>query len=253
MKRSFAAIAVGVVSAVVMLSTVACAPAQSALQRAQEMKSERLDSSAAWEAAFVDPSMGAKEDSYTFNGANYSIESETVSEYGGGASEWIKSVIVRNLTVAGERLYSYENTQSYTGAQTEPVQSVLHESYYMADETRYKRYFVNSDGAWEMTTVSSLGIDLIATTQHTGRLTDYKDAYEEFTWSDEQQGYCKEVEITGFLGTPLTATLTLKFQSGRLAAMLISHSKAVSGTAQASVTVGVVITYGGRSVKLPTV
>ena len=73
-------------------------------------------------------------------------------------------------------------------------------------------------------------------------------------------GYYLPVTIKGLLDVTVNATLTLKFRDGKSAAMLISDAAVDPDAATdgllltdiaASVQVGVIVTYGGRTVSLP--
>lgn len=249
MKRAIAVLVTGVLSATMIAGFAACAPDKSVAERAEEMVSERVGSRAGWEAAFSDPTQGAGDRSYTFHNANYSIESETRMSASNAAA-----VITRELVVADEKAHSYQRTEMYVNNMEEAISSVVRDVYYAADVSRYQYYSQDDDGNWTMTTASGLDISLIETTAQTGSLTEYADEYDQFTWSDEKRGYCKSVALTGVLGTPVTATLTVKLQGGRVAAMIISDAVAADGSnTSATISVHVVITYGGQSVTLPSV
>lgn len=249
MKKAVAAVAACMMSAAMIASFAACAPEKSALERAQEMSSERLGSREEWEAAFADPTQGAEGNSYTFNNANYRIESEM------RASASNASVVVeRDLVVGEEKVYLYQQTDMYIGDSEEVAQSLTQEDYYAADASRYEHYYRDDDGVWAMTTVSSIDLALLYTSTHTDELTEYADDYDAFVWNDEKQGYCRTVSLTGLLDTTVTATLTLKFQGGKIAAIMISDSSAAEGAALSStVEVGVIISYNGQKVSLPVV
>lgn len=249
MKRAIAVFAAGVLSAAMIASLAACAPEKSVAERAEEMVSERVGSRAGWEAAFSDPTQGAGDHSYTFHNANYCIESETRMSANNAAA-----VIARELVVAEEKVHCYQRTEKYINNMEEAASSIVRDVYYAADVSRYQYYSQGEDGSWMKSTLSRLDISLIETTAQTGSLTEYADEYDQFIWSDEKQGYCKSVSLTGVLGTPVTATLTLKLQGGRVAAMIISDAVPADGAnASATISVSVVITYGGQSVTLPSV
>lgn len=254
MKRAIAVFAAGVLSAAMIASLAACAPEKSVAERAEEMVSERVGSRAGWEAAFSDPTQGAGDHSYTFHNANYCIESETRMSANNAAA-----VIARELVVAEEKVHCYQRTEKYINNMEEAASSIVRDVYYAADVSRYQYYYQGEDGDWTMETISDLGdvdqgVSLLATSAYTGSLTEYADEYDQFIWSDEKQGYCKSVSLTGVLGTPVTATLTLKLQGGRIAAMIISDAVPTeSDNASVSISVSVMITYGGQSVTLPSV
>ena len=254
MKRAIAVFAAGVLSAAMIASLAACAEEPNDVaDNAEDMVSERVGSRADWEAAFSDPTQGAGDRSYTFHNANYSIESEVRSSDGDAAR-----VVVYEMVVADEKVHRYQRSEMY-------INDALHldpnvtDNYYVADVSRYQYYYQGEDGDWTMETISDLGdvdqgVSLLATSAYTGSLTEYADEYDQFIWSDEKQGYCKSVSLTGVLGTPVTATLTLKLQGGRIAAMIISDAVPTeSDNASVSISVSVMITYGGQSVTLPSV
>ena len=168
------------------------------------------------------------------------------------------------LVVAGEKAYDYDRTELSSEDAEQSGSATVYENYYAADETRYEHYYKDSAGNWTMSTISSLGISLIETSAYTGSLVEYADEYDQFTWSDERQGYCKSVSFasSALLGVTVNATLTLKFREGKIAAMIISDAAVAAdqdmsglllGDVAASVEAGVVITYGGQSVTLPEV
>lgn len=265
MKKVFAALAAGVMASAMALSLAACAePEKSVVERAEEMASERIGSREAWEAAFADPTLGATDTSYTFNNANYSIESESIStiggNLGGGSRLNISSRVTRELTVAGDKLHFAQRTEMSGDTSEDSTQINGKEEYYALDESRYEYYYKDANGAWKMETRSKLGISLIETSAYTGTLTSYADSYEMFTWSDARMGYYLPVTIKGLLDVAVNATLTLKFREGKIAAMLISDAAVDPDAATdgllltdiaASVQVGVIVTYGGRTVSLP--
>lgn len=250
MKRAIAVFAAGVLSAAMIASLAACAEEPNDVaDNAEDMVSERVGSRADWEAAFSDPTQGAGDRSYTFHNANYCIESETRMSANNAAA-----VIARELVVAEEKVHCYQRTEMYINNMEEAASSIVRDVYYAADVSRYQYYSQGEDGSWMKSTLSRLDISLIETTAQTGSLTEYADEYDQFIWSDEKQGYCKSVSLTGVLGTPVTATLTLKLQGGRVAAMIISDAVPADGAnASATISVSVVITYGGQSVTLPSV
>ena len=250
MKRAIAVFAAGVLSAAMIASLAACAEEPNDVaDNAEDMVSERVGSRADWEAAFSDPTQGAGDHSYTFNNANYCIESETRMTASNAAA-----VITRELVVAEEKVHRYQSTEMYINNMEEAASSIVRDVYYAADVSRYQYYSQGEDGSWMKSTLSRLDISLIETTAQTGSLTEYADEYDQFIWSDEKQGYCKSVSLTGVLGTPVTATLTLKLQGGRIAAMIISDAVPTeSDNASVSISVSVMITYGGQSVTLPSV
>ena len=250
MKKVFAALAAGVMASAMALSLAACAePEKSVVERAEEMASERIGSREAWEAAFADPTLGATDTSYTFNNANYSIESESVT-MGGKGENGLRTVDKRVLTVADERVHRYENYERYTSLVSEtPAQVITTDEYYVADESRYAYYVQNENDAWTMTTVSKLGISLTETAIG-GAFTVYADEYDAFVWEEARQGYCKEVDTGSY-----TATLTLKFRDGKIAAMLITDSEYGEDASfpGLSTRISVVITYGGQHIDLPKI
>lgn len=247
MKRAIAVLAAGVLSAAMIASFAACGPEKSVTERAEEMVSERVGSLADWEAAFSDPTQGAGDHSYTFNNANYRIEGEVHMSASNAAV-----TITRELVVAEERVHRYRRTEMYINDSLEG--DIVRDHYYAADVSRYQYYAQGDDGNWTMSTISSLDISLIETGTYTGTITEYADEYDQFIWSDEKQGYCKSVSLEGLLEVPFTATLTVKLQGGRVAAMIISDAVAAEGSdASATISAHVVITYGGQSVTLPSV
>ena len=269
MKKAVAAIAACVISAAMIASFAACGePESGVIDRVKEIASERIGSSEAWAVAFTDPTLGASGTSYTFNNANYSIENETVAVLSGNVSATSSRLTITTrttgvLTVAGDKVYDYDaSTMSSDDTSNDSSSETVEEAYYALGENSYKHYYKDGAGNWTMMTISELGISLIETGAYTGDLLEYADEYDQFTWSDERQGYCKSVSFPSdaLLGVTVNATLTLKFREGKIAAMLISDAAVdpetdTSGLAlseiAATVDVGVLITYGGQSLSLP--
>lgn len=204
-----------------------------------------------------------------FNAQEYVSERVSAEEWEAAFSEAnfenVKvQVMLTNtvLGVKGQIVAIIDGSKEYQKAYSEEIEENF-ENYAVTEDSVTTLYLKDENGSWETRTVTKVGGDYYNSNYEwqTGSVVNFsemyttvfcqlfKEMYDDFDYSGEAKGYVIKTNVDD--GNWYSSFLnhgTIKFQDGKLAAILLANV-AASGEETAEI----VYTYGGQNISLPEV
>lgn len=233
MKKRFFAAAVSVATAAVMCFALAsCGD-----PKAADVKSEKIETKEAWEAAFAEENFENYKAYMTMSTSTETTKEDGSTEKGSRTVSLTGSVADKKEYLKGKAKFEGSMMKHYKKEATM-------EAYGDLTGTEAVMYMKEDDEKWYTSPSMDEGVDF---NEYTSLYYIFGGLYESFEYNDEAQGYVFKgmgVLVSQYKG------YTLKFKDGKFVGFC-STTEAERTGSKATTTIDMYLEYGGQSVEIP--